>query len=175
MILYIIISLCIALLLWILLGPVIIFLNSDSNRYLLILPGIFKVVVTPSSGLILIKGWIFFIPFKYMPFQGKTGKRRERPRKPGKKWSPQKFAGSKQIISDVARSIRIRKLFLDIDTDDFMLNAWLIPAFSLVNSGSIQMRVNFEGTSSVVLDLRTRMGTLLWIMIKNRYRSMFNL
>ena len=72
------------------------------------------------------------------------------------------------------RSIRIRKLLLDIDTDDFMLNAWLVPAFSMVNSGNIQMKVNFEGTSSLILDLRARIGTLLWIVVTNKYKSLLN-
>lgn len=175
MIWYIIISLFVALLLWILLGPVIIFLNTGTRRYLLALPGIFKAVVVPSTDVFYIRVWIFFIPFRFNPFQGKTEKRKEKPRKPGRKWRLKKLAGGKQIISDVVRSIRIRKLSLDIDTDDFMLNAWLVPVFSLVNSGDIQMRVNFEGTSSLLLELRTRLGSLLWIVIKNKYRSFINL
>ena len=175
MTLFIVISLFIALLLWILLGPVILFLNTDTNRYLLVLPGIFKMVVIPSAEIFHIRGWIFFIPFKYKPFQDRTGKRKEKPKKPRKKWKLKKFAGGKQIINDVARSLRIRKLSLDIDTDDFILNAWLVPVFSMVNTRDIQMRVNFEGTSSLLLDLRTRLGTLLWIVIKIKYRSFINL
>jgi hypothetical protein len=141
----------------------------------LILPGILKVVVVPSTEIFHIKGWIFFIPFRFNPFQGKRGKRKEKPKKPRKKWRLNKFRGGKQIISDVARSMRIRKLILDLDTDDFMLNAWLVPAFSMVNSGNIQMRINFEGSSSLLLDLRTRLGTLLWIVIKIKYRSFIKL
>lgn len=172
---YIIISSLIAFLLWILFSPVILFLNTDKNRYFLVLPGIFKVVVVPSPDIFHLRVWILFIPFKYKPFQGKTGKRKEKPREPGRKWRLKKFTGGKQMISDVIRSMRIRKLFLDIDTDDFLLNAWLVPLFSSMNSENVQMRVNFEGTSSLLLDLRTRLGTLLWIMIKSKYRSMFNL
>lgn len=175
MIWYIIISSLIALLLWTLIGPVTLFLNTDTSRYHLVLPGIFKAVVVPSTDVFYIRVWIFFIPFRFNPFQVKTGKRKEKPKKSRRKWRLKKLAGGKQIISDVVRSIRIRKLSLDVDTDDFMLNAWLVPVFSLVNSGDIQMRVNFEGTSSLLLDLRIRLGTLLWIVIKNKYRSFINL
>lgn len=175
MIWYIIISSLIALLLWTLIGPVTLFLNTDTSRYHLVLPGIFKAVVVPSTDVFYIRVWIFFIPFRFNPFQVKTGKRKEKPKKSRRKWGLKKLAGGKQIISDVVRSIRIRKLSLDVDTDDFMLNAWLVPVFSLVNSGDIQMRVNFEGTSSLLLDLRIRLGTLLWIVIKNKYRSFINL
>ena len=79
------------------------------------------------------------------------------------------------MISSVIRTMRIRNLSLDIDTDDFLLNAWLVPLFSSMNSENIQMRVNFEGTSSLILDLRARIGTLLWIVISNKYKSLFNL
>jgi len=58
---------------------------------------------------------------------------------------------------------------MDIDTDDFLLNAWLVPAFSAVNNGqNVQMQVNFEGNMFLDLDLRTRIGALAWILIKNR-------
>ena len=79
------------------------------------------------------------------------------------------------MISSVIRSMRIRKLSLDFDTDDFLLNAWLVPFFSSMNSENIQLRVNFEGTSSLILDLRARIGTLLWIVISTKYKSFLNL
>ncbi len=157
------------------LGPVTLFLNTDTSRYHLVLPGIFKAVVVPSAEIFHIRGWIFFIPFRYNPFLGKREISKGKPKKPGEKWRLIKFSEGKQIISYAVRSIRIRKLLLDIDTDDFMLNAWLVPAFSMVNSRDVQMRVNFEGTSSLLLDLRTRLGTLLWIVIKIKYRSFINL
>jgi len=72
-------------------------------------------------------------------------------------------------------SIQVRKLTLEIDTDDFLLNAWLVPLFSLMNSENIQMRVNFEGSSSLLLDLRGRIGNLLWIVISSKYKSFLNL
>jgi hypothetical protein len=175
MILIVIISLFIALLLWLLFVPVTLFLNTDTSRYHLVLPGIFKAVVVPSTTLFYIRIWIFFIPVRFHPFQGKAGKTREKPKKSVRKWKLKKFRGGKQIISDAIRSIRIRKLSLDIDTDDFMLNAWLIPVFSAVNSRDIQMRVNFEGTSSLLLNMQARIGTLLWIVIRNKYKSFINL
>jgi len=172
---YIIISLMIAFLLWILIGPVTLYLDTDTSRYHLVLPGIFKAVVVPSTDIFYIRIWIFFIPFRIHPFQGKIRKRKEKSKKPGKKWRLKKLAGGKQMVSDVIRSMRIRKLSLDIDTDDFLLNAWLVPLFSSMNSENIQMKVNFEGTSSLILDLRARIGTLLWIVISTKYKSFLNL
>ena len=175
MIWYTIISLFVATLLWILLGPVIIFLNTDNRRYYLALPGIFKAVVVPSDDLFHIRGWIFFIPYKFDPFQQKKKKRRRKIEKPKRKRGSKKLSGGLQLINGITRSVRIRKLLLDLDTDDFILNAWLIPVFSSVNSKNIRMRVNFEGTSSLFLNLQTRLGTLLWNVLRNKYKSFINL
>jgi hypothetical protein len=151
------------------------YLDTDTSRYHLVLPGIFKAVVVPSSEIFNIRIWIFFIPFRIRPFKSKKGKRKEKSKKPVKKWRLRKFAGGKQMISRVIRSMRIRKLSLDLDTDDFLLNSWLVPVFSSLNSDNIQMKINFEGSSSLLLDLRARIGAILWIVISNKYKSLLNL
>lgn len=165
----IIISVLILLLLWILVAPVIIYLDTDRNRYFLSLPGIFKAMVIPSERLFHIRFRIFFVPFTYDPFTEKPEKKKKE--KKIKKRRPKKISGLFKLAIRVLRSFRIRKLELDIDTDDYILNAWLIPVFSTVNSENIQMRANFEGYASLLLDLRTRIGTLIWIFIINKIKS----
>ena len=54
----IIISFLLALLLWLLLGPVILFLNTEAKRYHLALPGIIKLAVVPTEEIFHIRGWI---------------------------------------------------------------------------------------------------------------------
>jgi hypothetical protein len=176
---FIIVFLFLTLLAWVLFGPIIIFINTGTSRYHLALPGVFKIAVVPSDGLFHIRGRAFFIPWRYNPFKpkkekedGKPGKKTKQPKKRG---GLKIRSGSLRMAGDLLRSFRIRKLDLDLDTDDVILNAWLVPAFSMVNSENIRMRVNFEGNASLLLDLRTRLGALLWIFIRNKYRSMFNL
>ena len=173
MIWIVITSLFISLLAWALLGPVIINLETETGRYQLALPGIFKAAVVSSEELFHIRGGIYFIPDRFNPFSGGMGKRKKKTGKPKQKKGLGFRSGNMQMIPDLVRSFRIRKLYLDIDSEDFMLNAWLVPAFSFINSENIQMRVNFHGTSSLVLDLRTRLGLLLWTVIRNKYRSFF--
>jgi len=71
-------------------------------------------------------------------------------------------------------AMRIRKLHLDVDTDDFTLNAWLIPVFSAVNSENIRLQANFEGNATLLLDLRTSLGALIWAFLKSKYNSTSN-
>ena len=173
MIWYILISLLLIFLLWLLFVPVIIYTHTDKKRYLLTLQGIFRAVVVPVEGLYHIRGWIFFIPFKYNPFRKKKRTEKGRPKKPRKKnrkWR----GGSLQAMKGVLRAFRIRKLEANIDTEDFILNAQLVPIFSAVNGENIRLQVNFEGHQSLLLDLRVTLGALLWTVIKIKYNSTIN-
>ena len=106
-------------------------------------------------------------PLQVQSFFGGNGEEKEKNRE------AQTKKGTGIPIRQHADDTGSGSFILDIDTDDFMLNAWLVPAFSFINSENIQMRVNFHGTSSLVLDLRTRLGLLLWTVIRNKYRSFF--
>lgn len=171
MIWYILISLLLIFLLWLLLVPVILYTNTDRNRYLLTLPGIFRVVVVPANGLFHIRGWIFFIPFRFNPF--KPGKKKER-KKPRRKKKIKWRSGNFRMMRGALRAFRVKRLEADIDTDDFTLNAWLVPAFSMINGENIRLQVNFEGHQSLLLDLRVTLGALLWIIITTKYKSFTN-
>ncbi len=171
---YILISLILLTLLWILLGPIIIFVNSEGNKYSVGLPGIFKASIVPNEELFIVKGSVFFVPYCFNPF----GRKRKKPRKPKEKSTAKKrsfnFKEGWGLGKNILHAFRIKKLHMDIDTNDFTLNAWLIPAFSAVNSENIRLQANFEGRATVLLDLRTRIGAVLWAFIKTKYISMLN-
>lgn len=175
MIWIILIAFLVLLLLWILVIPVIFFLDTDRNRYHLTLPGIFRAVAVPADGLFHIRIWIFFIPFTFNPFRSKPEKKRKggKKAKQALKKSPKGFRGKGKLAVHVLRAFRLKRLELDIDTEDFMLNAWLIPAFSAVNSENIRMRANFTGQASLLFDLRVHLGHMLWILITDKIKSFY--
>lgn len=169
MIWYILIFAFIFLLAWIMLAPVVLFIHTERKRYQLMLPGVLQAGLVYRNGLLYIKGWIFFIPFRFNPFriQGKKKGKKDQLTKQRKKSNKRKVPI--RSMKEALGAFRIKKLHMDIDTDDFMLNAWLVPAFSAVNNGrNVQMQVNFEGNMFLDLDLRTRIASLAWIFIKNR-------
>lgn len=174
MIWYILISLLLVFLFWLLLVPVIIYTNTDRNRYLVSLPGIFRAIIVPDDGLFYIRCWIFFIPFRFNPFEQKRKKREHKPKKKKKKKRSWGY-GKIRTFKGVLRAFRIRRLEADIDTDDFTLNAWLVPVFSAVNQENVKLQVNFEGHQSLLLDMRVTLGALLWNLIKAKYKSFNNL
>lgn len=166
MIWIIIISLLLLFFLWILTVPVILYTDTDAERYLLTLPGIFRAVVVPDDGLFSIRGWILFIPFRFQPF--KPGKRKEKPKQQKKKKRSRGFTNPR-MMRGALRAIRIRRLEANMDTDNFTWNAWLVPVFSSLNGEKIRLKVNFVGHQSLLLDLRVTLGTLLWNLIKAKY------
>jgi len=166
---YIIIALILLLLCWILFVPVMVRINTQTGHLGITLPGIFNVYLVPGDERFRIRIRVFFIPFKIDPF--KPGKdRRKRKKNPAKKnqqWLS-RMGNGKQFMK-VTRAIWIRKLDMDMDTDDVMLNAWLVPAFTVVNANTrLNMQVNFEGNLYLDLDVRTRLSMLLWILLTNR-------
>jgi len=133
------------------------------------LPGVIKANVVPSQSLAYIRGWIFFIPFRIDLSKLNRGRAKKRGEKEKKRKKTGKRTGNIRMIRSIPGAFRVRRLWLDLDTDDFILNVWLIPSFSAVNNNkNIRMQVNFEGHLFMDLDLRTRIASLLWIILKNK-------
>jgi len=169
MIWYLLIIIFIALLTWMLLGPVLLRLNTERNLYQLMLPGVIKAIVVPTQGTIYIRGWIFFIPFRTDLSKIGRGKGKKQGENKKKKKRARKKRGTIRMIRAVPGAFRVRRLWLDLDTDDFIWNAWLIPVFSTLNNErNIRMQVNFEGNLFMDLDLQTRIASLLWVILRNR-------
>lgn len=167
MIWYILIALFAVLLLWILLGPVTITLDTSRNLYRFMLPGLVSASAVPTAGFFLIRCRLLFIPFTIDPLRigdrSKTKQEKVKKKKKRKRQSGRKLL---KKFRSATRAIRIRRFELDIDTDDFLLNAWLVPAFTAANSyRNVQMQVNFEGNLFLHLDVRTRIAAMLWQMM----------
>lgn len=169
MIWYILIALFVLLITWILLGPVIMRIDTDRNQYMFSLPGVVTAGIVHEEEHIYIRGWIFFIPVKIDPFKQRR-KRKKRTKEVSKKKKSRKSRRRMaRMFRKMTRAIRIKRLELDLDTDDFPLNAQLVPLFALIsNQRNIQMQVNFEGNLFLHLDVRTRIGAILWLMLTRR-------
>ncbi len=167
MIWYILIALLMILFTWILFAPVIMQVDTDRQKYRVMLPGVLSAQVVPSEDLFYIRAWIFFIPVKFNPF---LVKRKDRVKDTSeKRKKKRRFRGGTRKIRSLLGALHVRRLDLDLDTDDVVLNAWLVPAMAAANRNeNIDLRVNFEGNLFMYLDLRTRLGLLLWIFLTKR-------
>jgi len=163
MIAYIFTALFVILLIWILFGPVMLLIDTEKKRYLFILPGVLSARVISREDLFYIRLWIFFLPFKIDPFKvtrrPSTSKEitRKEKKSRSRKINPVRF------MQKAKRAFHIRRLDLDLDTDDFPLNAQLVPVFTAFSGRNRDLRINFEGKMYLHLDLRTRVAALLWM------------
>ena len=68
----------------------------------------------------------------------------------------------KVLITGMWRAITVRRLWVNWDTGDFSLNAWLYPAFQFASRGRRQLHINFFGVQELTIFLQTRLGLLAW-------------
>lgn len=168
MILYIFISLFLVLIIWILFAPIILRVDTNSTYYRIALPGVLTARVVPTEKLFYIRVWLFFIPFRVNPF--KSRKRKKENEKKASVGRKKRNINTKTLLKRLSNTCKVKMLKMNIDTDDFILNAWLIPAFSTINNrDNILMQVNFEGVQYINLDVRARLSTILWLLIKMKY------
>lgn len=161
-------------LLWLLLVPVIIFIHTDASRYSVSMPGMFRAETVTGDEFFLVRGRILFVPYRFNPLKKRNEKSRKKKHPERKKKKFRMPSGGLSMFRDALRSFRVKKLELDIDTDDFLLNAWLYPVFSMVQGSNTHLRINFQGYNALQLDARVRLGVLLWAVIRNRITFFFN-
>jgi hypothetical protein len=63
-------------------------------------------------------------------------------------------------------SFRVRRFFINLDTDDFILNAYLYPIFTLLNGKNRRLAINFQGQTVVDVFLTNRVWRILWLLIR---------
>ncbi|MBC8489315.1 MAG: hypothetical protein H8D45_25105 [Bacteroidetes bacterium] len=64
------------------------------------------------------------------------------------------------------KSFKLRRFNLNIDTDDVILNAFLIPVFTFVNRKNIWLNINYNGELSLILLVENRVINILLVMIR---------
>jgi len=165
MIAHIFIALFLVLLFWILFGPVMVKINTDRKLLQVSLPGVVTARLLNRNEHLFIRLWIFFLPLRIDPFKSRNKvKSPEKEKK--KRRTGSHGPGFRMGMQKMKRAVRIRRMELDLDTDDFPLNARLVPVFSAINTlENIDLRVNFEGRLSFKLDVRTRIAALIWMLI----------
>jgi len=70
-----------------------------------------------------------------------------------------------RLMVRVVRTFRIRTFRLQLDTDDFVMNAILFPIFYHLSGGPRQWAINFDGRSELVLKVTNRPVAVLWALI----------
>ena len=64
----------------------------------------------------------------------------------------------------ILKSFRVRRFRVEIDTDDYVLNAYLFPVFHLLSRGRLQ--INFNGRNDIQIEITNRIGRIAWAWLR---------
>lgn len=94
---------------------------------------------------------------------GRASKRRRKKPKPepkAPKKAQQAKGPSKALVLRLARTFRIKACFIELDTDNYLLNAWLAPVVWGIPGLSRYLQLNFMGRNEIDLHVRNRLWNL---------------
>ena len=148
---------------WIVFVPIHSRINTDLDRYELSQLGTLMISVQP--------GIKPFYKIKLLGFEiHPSNHPKVRHSEPKKK---KKNAGIKRssttwifLFRGVLQSFRVKRITLDIDMDDVVLNAQLVPILLLVSGGPVRMQTNFNHRNYLDLDVEGRIDKILWTLIR---------
>ncbi len=148
------ITLIIFIIVYLLLAPIRLVVNTDRNQYYVEQKGLVKAQIAPDEKDILkIKMKVLFFKFNIYPLRkNKTSKIRK---KQVKTKSTKRYLNFKKVIR-VIKSFKIKRFHLYIDTGDCISNAKLYPVFALLNYFNVDCKVNFTGRNSLILAIENR-------------------
>ncbi|SNR72077.1 hypothetical protein SAMN06265371_1104 [Lutibacter agarilyticus] len=138
--------------LYVLLMPIILFIDTDTNEYYVQVKGLAKASLEPIKiELLRVKLNVLFMTFYFYPLKYKWSKRNKKEQKSFNK-QPVKF---KKIVR-ILKSFKVKKMLLKIDTGDPILNVKLYAIFSLLNYSAGNFSVNFKNKNQLALHIENR-------------------
>jgi hypothetical protein len=159
----------------VLFSPLIIHIDSSKASYFVQLTGILRIQLILSGGNYKIKIILFFVPITLDPgkWTGGISEVGKKVVKMGKDtdsfhYSLKKAKVYMKFFLELMGSFKLRKFRLDLDTDDFVLNAQLVPLVTCINDRyrHVLLTVNFSGENLIILTLQNRVFNLLVISFK---------
>lgn len=156
------------LLLGFLFTPIVLYIDTDEQRYEVRQFPTFQFFVDPSTLKPQLKLLGFLVPL--------TGRKKEKNEKPetkklvNKKRKNHGFRKSisawRFLVKRIIRSFTIKRCTLLMDTDDVTLNAKLTPVCLMVSQGPFLVQTNFEGRVYFHLEVLNRPLSILWIFLQ---------
>lgn len=155
-------SFLLAVVAWILFAPISIKADTYRNEYYLSFGGIGKAELVPVPDDILVRLRVAFWKKEFYPLHPSAGRKQKKPKaEAGEKRKRQRAFPFRRIIK-VLKSFHIKYFRLEVDTDDFVWNAYLWPVVGCAGPLRRHVSVNFEGRNECRLLMRNR----IWRMAR---------
>ncbi|MBT8272629.1 MAG: hypothetical protein KJO77_02410 [Bacteroidia bacterium] len=156
MTLAVLISLFLILVIYLLIAPIHLYVDTQNNSYFIQQKGIVKASFeTDKEEIFKLKMKVLFFKFFIYPL---------------KKSAPKKFKKKDQLVPSkkqkqgfgfkkglrLIKTFKVKTLLLNIDTGDCIKNAKLYPVFALLNYKYGGFNINFDGHNRLVLHMQNR-------------------
>jgi hypothetical protein len=165
--LYVIITLLVILIGFLLWTPIIIKVDTDTNDYFVQWRGLAKARIEgDEQEIVRVKLNVLFLNFKFYPLRswGKSEKKKGHSEvKKTKKFNPK----NGRIALRVLRTFEIKQFLLHLDTGDYILNAKLYPVFFFLNRFYGDFAINFNDKNRLALQVQNRPIFILKSFINN--------
>jgi len=143
------------LIIQLLLIPIVLCIDTNTNQYYIQLQGLAKASIEAhEKEIVRIKLNIFFSKYYFYPLKN-LGSDKPKKIEGNKKEKEKKGIGFVQSIR-ILKAFKVKRLLLNIDTGDCILNAKLYPVFALLNFSVGTFRVNFNNQNSMELRMLSR-------------------
>jgi|WetSurMetagenome_2_1015567.scaffolds.fasta_scaffold356232_2 hypothetical protein len=159
--------------------PVHIRINPESVGSYINKPGFFRLNVDlDGDTLISVILYVIYVRFSWYPLQKKTGKTAYKKNLKKKSKSDRWNWNRLRFLIDVAwqsiKKSKLKKLYLDLDTSNVIINANLFPLFELINERpQINLNINYSGNFALCLDVQNNLWTVIRIVIWNLLKRSF--
>ena len=153
----------------VLISPLVIRMDSAKQEYEVRWKGIGRICVVPDEDeLLILRLRIFFLEWQFLPFRSGGTTQSENPKK---KVDAEARAFNTRNISlttflRVLQSFKVQELEVEVDTGDYVRNAYLNPLFYFLSNGRKQWLVNYKGINRVRLVIQNRPIRILYAAIR---------
>ncbi len=138
------------------------------------LPGIINLRLIPDDEQIFyFRLRVTFIKISFYPFKQKEKRTKIFfKQKKSKKKKKRKIPGRNtiwfmtKVVRKILGSCRLKKLYLNIDTEDVITNAYLIPIFAGLHRNNINLNINYTGNVEMIIDVENNIFHILKVTIQ---------
>ena len=174
-VLWILIAAILAIILWMLIAPFKLCVNTYKNQYYVSFGGIIKASLCLRQDMPCLNLRIPFYSYYTDPFAAKDSKKvtKVKSKAAGKKKSSGWQKLDLSTVLAMIRTFTVKHFYVDVDTDNYVLNAQLIPIFVGLSQGKAQWQVNFQGQANLWVVVENRLYQLIRPIIKYSIKQHF--
>lgn len=150
-----------------LLTPFSIHIDSNDHQYQVLWGRILRLNIIPLKGDLLFRLKVFFWRKEWSVLEIKPSKKS--PKAEPKRKNRTSIKKLRWLLTSIWNSFKFKVFHLNLDTDDYIVNAYLFPIFYFLNRNKGDWSINFEGR----FEFRFwAINKPLWVMINMiKYRN----